>query len=52
MIAGLVNDTSGELRWRKSSRSSSQGGDCVEVAQAIAELSADSVYQSVTTGVL
>jgi Domain of unknown function (DUF397) len=24
---------SGEVRWRKSSRSSSQGGNCVEVAQ-------------------
>ncbi|MEV5753379.1 DUF397 domain-containing protein [Actinoallomurus sp. NPDC052308] len=24
---------SGEVRWRKSSRSSDQGGQCVEVAQ-------------------
>lgn len=35
-----------DIRWRKSSRSSDQGGACVEVAQAIAELSADGAYQS------
>ncbi|MFG2091062.1 MULTISPECIES: DUF397 domain-containing protein [unclassified Spirillospora] len=27
---------SGEIRWRKSSRSSDQGGDCVEVARLTA----------------
>ncbi|MEV5708005.1 DUF397 domain-containing protein [Actinoallomurus sp. NPDC052274] len=30
---------SGAVQWRKSSRSSGQGGDCVEVARLSAEVS-------------
>ncbi|WP_433185378.1 DUF397 domain-containing protein [Actinoallomurus sp. CA-150999] len=37
---------SGEVQWRKSSRSSSQGGDCVEVAR----LSAGQAAAEATSG--